>query len=525
MKRSSRTKPQQPTRRQTPRAAASQTAKVQQPSTAKMQLQSELRLPYLLEFTPVIIYTAKPRADYGALFVSENVIAQMGYIPSQFTDDSEFWVKHLHPDDAPRVLAALPILFQTDQHKIEYRFRYADGSYHWMLDEMQLIRDAANQPLEIIGYWLDITERKQAEEALRESEEQIRSLFENSKDAILLSAPDGSIYAANPAACQMFGRTEAEIRQIGRKGVIDTTDPHLTTALEERARTGTFMGELMFVRKDGTKFLGELSSEVFKDRNGQPRTSMLIRDITDRKQAEEALSQTNLELKARNEELDAFAHTVAHDLKNPVQLIIGNAEILTADWADLDEKDRQQTLASLAHSGHKLSTIIDELLLLAGLRQTEVERGPLDMLIIVNESLSRLTDIIRRTQAEISIQNAGTWPTALGYSGWIEEVWANYINNALSYGGRPPRVIIGADSPSAGEVRFWVRDNGHGLTAEEQSRLFIPFTRLEQARVKGHGLGLSIVRRIMEKLGGQVGVTSAIGEGSTFYFTLPAADH
>ncbi len=104
-------------------------------------------------------------------------------------------------------------------------------------------------------------------------------------------------------------------------------------------------------------------------------------------------------------------------------------------------------------------------------------------------------------------------------------MWANYINNALSYGGQPPRVIIGADSPSAGEVRFWVRDNGHGLTAEEQSRLFIPFTRLEQARVKGHGLGLSIVRRIMEKLGGQVGVSSTIGEGSTFYFTLPAADH
>jgi signal transduction histidine kinase len=97
------------------------------------------------------------------------------------------------------------------------------------------------------------------------------------------------------------------------------------------------------------------------------------------------------------------------------------------------------------------------------------------------------------------------------------------MSNAIKYGGQPPRVELGADVASDGMIRFWVRDNGDGLTKAEQSRLFVPFTRLSQASVEGHGLGLSIVQRIVEKLGGAVGVESegAPGRGSVFYFTLP----
>jgi signal transduction histidine kinase len=109
---------------------------------------------------------------------------------------------------------------------------------------------------------------------------------------------------------------------------------------------------------------------------------------------------------------------------------------------------------------------------------------------------------------------------ALGYGPWVEEVWVNYLSNALKYGGRPPRVKLGATPQSDGKVRFWVRDNGPGLASGAQDRLFTPFTRLDRGRVAGHGLGLSIVRRIVEKLGGQVGVESEEGAGSVFWFTL-----
>ena len=253
----------------------------------------------------------------------------------------------------------------------------------------------------------------------------------------------------------------------------------------------------------------------------------------EKRQADEALRQYATELKARNEELDAFAHTVAHDLKNPLNNVINSAELLTQGDATLLDETRQECLQTIVRSALKMGNIIDELLLLAGVRRTEVVTEPLDMAGIVAEARLRLVHLIGDTQADIILQDASAWPVARGYGPWVEEVWVNYLSNALKYGGQPPRVELGADPlsiplTSGGEegrdmVRFWVRDNGQGVTPEDQARLFTPFTRLDQARAKGHGLGLSIVRRIVGKLGGQVGVESdgVPGQGSTFFFTLP----
>lgn len=138
----------------------------------------------------------------------------------------------------------------------------------------------------------DITERKRAEEALRESEDRHRLLFDTSMDAIVMTAPDGRIFAANPAACRMFGRTEEDLVRLGRDAVVDASDPRLAAGLNERARTGMFSGEITMIRADGTKFAAELTTSLFKDRDGQPRTSMIIRDITGRKRGEEALRQS-----------------------------------------------------------------------------------------------------------------------------------------------------------------------------------------------------------------------------------------
>ena len=111
------------------------------------------------------------------------------------------------------------------------------------------------------------------------------------------------------------------------------------------------------------------------------------------------------------------------------------------------------------------------------------------------------------------------WPEVCGYAPWIEEVWVNYISNAIKYGGHPPRIELGYDIEDE-RVWFWVKDNGKGLTEEEQNMLFVQFTRLTR-RAEGQGLGLSIVRRIVSKLGGEVAVTSTLGEGSVFKFSLP----
>ncbi len=238
----------------------------------------------------------------------------------------------------------------------------------------------------------------------------------------------------------------------------------------------------------------------------------------------EALRQHTVELEAQNAELDAFAHTVAHDLKNPLTALLGLSSLLESRFERIPPDKMQFNLRLMGQSAQKMQNIIDELMLLASVRkQEDVKRLPLNMAVIIDEALARLDYIVEENEAQVVLPPS--WPLALGYAPWIEEVWTNYLSNAFKYGGPPPRVEVGATEQETGMVRFWVRDNGPGLSAEEQAALFTPFTRLHQARSTGHGLGLSIVQRIVEKMGGKVGVESSgvPGQGSTFYFELPRA--
>lgn len=269
-------------------------------------------------------------------------------------------------------------------------------------------------------------------------------------------------------------------------------------------------------------------------------------DVRDRAHVEEVLRQRTMELESRNEELNAYAHTVAHDIKSPLAAIIGFGELLERHYTQFTNDQSTYYFGVIARNGRKITNIVDELLLLSSVREAKVvDIGPLDMAAIVDEAQHRLIHDIAEKQPEIILPT--TWPTAMGHAPWVEEIWTNYISNAIKYGGTPPRIELGytlldsgmpieaLESPLSPEtlrsqvgnphskIIFWLRDNGPGLTPEEQSRLFTPFTRLEQARAKGHGLGLSIVRRIAERLDGEVGVESVVGQGSIFFFTLPAA--
>jgi signal transduction histidine kinase len=191
---------------------------------------------------------------------------------------------------------------------------------------------------------------------------------------------------------------------------------------------------------------------------------------------------------------------------------------------NLSEQASDESLAlvqMINRAGHKAVNIVEELLLLAGVRKGIVQVKPLQMGEIVAQAQQRLTLLQEKHQGQIIVPD--TWPEAAGYAPWIEEVWVNYLSNGLKYGGRPPHLELGATAQPDKMIRFWVRDNGPGLAPEAQAKLFTEFVRLDEIQGEGHGLGLSIVRRIVEKLEGRVGVDSQVGQGSLFYFTLPGA--
>ena len=142
------------------------------------------------------------------------------------------------------------------------------------------------------------------------------------------------------------------------------------------------------------------------------------------------------------------------------------------------------------------------------------------MAALVTESIERLEHFLRRQPAHIQMPDS--WPAALGHPPWIIEVWTNYISNAVKYGGADPRIVLGGETRPDGRLaRFWVQDDGPGLDEAAQQKVFVPFTRISTVQIGGHGLGLSIVRRIVERLGGQVGVVSSPGAGARFWFELP----
>jgi PAS domain S-box-containing protein len=462
----------------------------------------------------------------------------------------------------------------------EFCNRKKDGKVYWELASISPIRNADGVITHFLKVAEDITERKRSEAALEwevtvntvvaelasallslESLDEI-SDFVLEQAKYLTASQFGFVGYIEPETgylvCPTLTKEIWDSCQVEDKGIVfrefsglwgwvlDHRKPLLTNAPADDPRSsGTPIGHLpirSFLAAPalvGDRLVGQVAlANAQQDYTG--RDLVLVSRMADlyaialqRHWAEEALRQRTNELQARNEELDAFAHTVAHDLKNPLSIVVGFAESLEDTFSSMAEEELQEYLGIIAWSSRKMSNIVEELLLLAGVRDMEAEMEPLDMNSIVAEAQQRLAGMIAEYQAEIILPPA--WPVVWGHAPWVEEVWVNYLSNALKYGGHPPIVELGFDweaqanganvqsgEPVVRNVRLWIRDNGPGLPPEEQSRLFVPFTKLAQVRAEGHGLGLSIVRRIVEKLGGQVGVRSSgvPGEGCEFSFTL-----
>ncbi len=227
-----------------------------------------------------------------------------------------------------------------------------------------------------------------------------------------------------------------------------------------------------------------------------------------------------LALQTQNNALKAYSHMVAHDLKEPLAALVVISDLIV-EVPDLSRQELKEYMLQIRSTAYEMDGIIKNLLLFAEVEKADAPVGPLDMDWIVAGVLNRLDHMIKECEAQVDYP--ANWPAARGYAPWVEEIWANYLSNAIKYGGQPPHVELGANVEPDGMVRFWARDNGPGIPSRECDRLFNKSNdRVVNAGRPGHGFGLTIVSSIVDKLGGRAGVESQMGQGSLFFFTLPA---
>lgn len=245
-----------------------------------------------------------------------------------------------------------------------------------------------------------------------------------------------------------------------------------------------------------------------------------LEEVSARIQTHLTIKRLQSGLEERNRDLAAFDRSVAHDLRSPLTALLGISQLMTLG----EEHRTDENVDTLLEAANRMRSIIDSLLLFAKVGNAEAKIEPIDMGSLVRKVRNQLKHEIEQRKAEVII-DGDEWPTVDGHEPWVEQVWVNYLTNALKYAGERPRAVLGwSMTESGGDPVFWVQDNGKGLTPSQRDTVFDEFKRLDETKnEEGHGLGLSIVRRIVEKLGGNVGLQSEIGKGCRFSFTLKAS--
>jgi PAS domain S-box-containing protein len=368
----------------------------------------------------------------------------------------------------------------------------------------------------------DVSARKAAERALEESEARMRAVFETAVDAIITIDEHGALERLNPAAERMFGYREDEVA--GRNISMLMPEPHRSAHdgyLAHYLATGEkrIIGkgrEVQGMRRDGSVFPMDLSVAEMT-LGGKRMFTGLVRDITERKQSEQKTQQLLQELSSANEELTNFAYVVSHDLKAPLRGIGSLADWLATDYAEQFNDEGKEHMRLLINRVHRMGALIDGILQYSRVGRVREAVCPVDL----NRVLAEVVDLLAPPPG-IVVDIAPGLPTVAGEPTRLQQVFHNLISNAIKYMDRPDgRVSVGcADEGS--HWRFAVADNGPGIEPRHFDRIFQLFQTLApRDRVESTGVGLALVKKIVEMYRGRVWVESAPGAGATFYFTWP----
>jgi PAS domain S-box-containing protein len=383
----------------------------------------------------------------------------------------------------------------------------------------------------------NITERQMAGEALRQSEARKATILATALDAILYVDHEGAVREWNAAAESLFGyKSEIAIGRSVDSLIIPTAMQRIyNKGLTEYLMSGvsSLLGrpvELTLRRADGSEFRAELGITCVPNQE-PPSFTVVIRDITERKQAEERIAKHSEELEQRvrertaeletaNKELDAFSYTVSHDLRTPLRHILGFAELLQTTAGKKLGSDGCRHLQTLSEAAKRMNNLIDDLLAFSRVGQSEMRKisVPLDDLVRAARQ-----DLARDIEGRKIEWVVGKLPGVRGDPVLLRQVIVNLLSNAIKYtrSRTKARIEIGAEEKE-NETVFFVRDNGVGFDMKHAEKLFGVFQRLHRVEeFEGTGIGLANVRRIVERHGGRAWAEAKTGAGATFYFSLP----
>ena len=376
-------------------------------------------------------------------------------------------------------------------------------------------------------YFRDITEQKQAEESLRESQGRLRAIYDGTYEYIGLIAPDGTLLEANRASLEFAGNTRAQV--VGRP-FWDTPwftgtpgAPEVIRESVARAAKGEFIRfEATLQRPSGDRLTFDLSMHPIQNERGE--VVLIVpegRNITERKRVEEEVKRSNGQLTRVNRELEEFAYVASHDLQEPLRIVNIYTQIILNELGE-QKPELAQHAAFVQQGVRRMDALIHDLLTYSrAVHADEVPVGSADLADSLAEALSVLKNRIEESGGVIA---AGPLPTVRGDAPQLAHVFQNLLSNALKYrNNAAPQIRISTTRDGG----FWiisVQDNGIGFEPQYAERIFGLFKRLHKEDYPGTGLGLAICKRIVERYGGRIWAEGKPGAGATFHFSLPCVE-
>ena len=438
-----------------------------------------------------------------------------------------------HPDDAEETERLVKEMLRgTDRCCVEKRYLRKNGDILWATRTACIIRDKDGNPRDFLIMVEDITERKRAEEAVREGKRKLEAALEtnqmimdNSQDVICTIDGNGHFVTMNEASETLWGYSPEEL--IGRR-YMDLVHPDDRPATEKAAADILVTGKLSdfvnrYLRKDGS-IVSVLWSASWSD--SKKMLFCVAHDVTQRARIEEALREAKKEADRANDAKSEFLSRMSHELRTPLNAILGFGQLLERQNPNAQQRARVDHIMS---AGRHLLNLINEVLdisrIEAGHLQLSVE--PVALAEVLEEALDLMRPLAADRAMRISVESQpGKELHVLADRQRLKQVLLNLLTNAVKYTAIGGHVGVSAEQTGSNALRIIVTDTGAGIATEKLARLFTPFDRLdiEQSGVEGTGLGLALCQRLMHAMAGDIGVQSTVGKGSAFSIQLPAVE-